>query len=73
MGLGQWEEVKILLNLHCSISNYGGSLSMVDTMPMVETSFPQRQMSLVSVRQRSQTSLGRGQLANSCILVSQLA
>lgn len=48
---------------------------MVDAMPVVETSFPQRQLVLDTERQRSQTSLGLGwgQLANSCILVSQLS
>jgi len=46
---------------------------MVDTVPMVEISFLQRQLGLVTVRQRTRTSLGWGQLTNSCILVSQLA
>lgn len=46
---------------------------MVDTMAMVGTGFPPRQLGLVTVRQRSQMRLGGGQLDNSCTLVLQLA
>lgn len=75
LGIGQPEEVEIPLNLHCHLLNCGDNLTMVDAMPVVETSFSQRQLVLDTERQRSQTSLGLGwgQLANSCILVSQLS
>lgn len=40
--------------------NLWGHLVMAGSMPLVRTTFPQRQLILVTVRQSSQTGLGLG-------------